>query len=139
VLYENWEPRTIAIGTKIVLRKSRTNPVTGGDLYEVIETDGAVASEDIRGFAYGTIPAATGIKDAATTPGVGQAKLHTMPTSGNAGTAWAVNTTPVIVENWMRGSIVSYKPLLLRPSRKAINGAQIYTVVSEGCAEIPSS
>lgn len=95
------------------------------------------ASDDIRGVSYGTIPAATGSRDGALTPGVGAAKLYTMPT-GAAGTAWAINTNPVVVENWMRGSIPSYKPLLLRPSRADNAGTQIYTVVSEGCAEIPS-
>lgn len=95
-------------------------------------------SDDIRGVSYGQIAAASGAKDGPQTPGVGLAKLYTMP-AGPAGTPWPINTTPVTVENWMHGTIPTYKPLLLRHSRYTDSGTRIYTIVSEGCAEVGSS
>jgi len=96
-----------------------------------------VISEDIRGVSAGGIGAATGSRDGPLTPGVGNARLYNPPASGNAGVAWQVGQI-VSVENWMRGTIPDYKPLLLRPSRLDDNDNTIYTVIAEGCAEIPS-
>jgi hypothetical protein len=98
---------------------------------------GLPATGDLRAVSASNIPAATGPRDGATTPGVGAAKLYDPP-SGPAGSPWQPQAGNVVVENWMRGSIPGYKPLLLRESRTASDGTHIYTVVAEGCTEIPS-
>lgn len=93
---------------------------------------------DIRGWTTSQITAATGSRNGPTTPGTGTAKLGIMPTSGAAGAAWQAGTDNVNVENWMRGTIPIYKPILLDFSRYADDGTKIYSVKSEGCVEIPS-
>lgn len=94
--------------------------------------------DDYRGYSYTAIAAATGTKDQPLTPGTGLAKLYTRPTAGAAGTPWQVQSSPVVAENWMRSAIAINKPILLRPSRKADDGSQIYTVITEGCTAFTS-
>lgn len=110
----------------------RTSPPAD---WEVL--DALMSSDDIRGYSTTTIPAATGSRDGPVTPGVGAVKLC-IPPSGPAGAAWSVQAGTVTAENWMRGSITAYKPILLRKSRLTDTSEQIYTIVSEGCATIPS-
>ena len=124
---------------QIVWREKQTIAGAGtlGVQWAFVLLSPQTSTDDIRGMSYGTIAAATGTQTGAITPGTGLAKLYTMPT-GAAGAVWQPETNPVTVENWMFGSIAIYKPLLLRVSRTSSAGTKIYTVVSEGCAAIPS-
>lgn len=128
-------------GPGIILWRERQGVAGGGTLglqwSRLLFGQPIATTEDIRGVTTASIPPATGQRDGPITPGTGQVRLYTMPT-GAAGTAWQLGQV-VTVEHWMFVEpIASYKPVLLKPSRKDANGSQIYIVHAEGCKEIPS-
>lgn len=90
----------------------------------------------LRGYAAGTIGAASGIQGGNITPGVGFVKLYNQPT-GQPGTA-ATPGDLVEVENWMHGTIGDGKPCHLRSGRWHLN-SMIFDVISEGCSAVPLS
>lgn len=128
---ENWQKRTYSQCDYLLARTSRS---VGG--IAIFEVWGADDDEDIRGVTSTAITAATGTKNGPQTPGTGQVLLYTKP-AGPAGTAWQPGTV-VTAENWMHGTIASFKPVHLKKSRKSDTGTQIYVIIAEGCAEVPS-
>jgi hypothetical protein len=128
-------------GPALILWREKQGIVGGGTLglqwSRLLFGQPLSATHDIRGVTTGIIGAATGQRDGPIIPGTGQVRLYTMPTSGNAGSTWQPGQI-VTVENWMRGQIASFKPVLLKPSRKDSSGNIIYIVHAEGCEEIPS-
>ncbi len=99
---------------------------------------------DVRGLSASEIPAATGDTVGPIYPGVGYVRVCNAPKpfAGNpqlpAGSGWEIAVGTVTAENWMFSKIAPNKPILLRESRTLSDGTTIYTIISEGCAPVPS-
>jgi hypothetical protein len=106
------------------------------------------ASDDYRGVIVSPVGSASvGTQQpglpASIRPGTGLAQLYNAPGSFGGqppqGTPWDMDSGfAVRVENWMFGAIDLNKPVLLRFSRVNDQHEEIYTIVAQGCAPVPT-